>query len=124
MADFCIHQEVERDISDMALFRDVAEVAERLAGESSRLKKRAAIAEGLPRVHEDSPDLEDAGWFALYLAGSPFAEADSRKLNAGGALLSKALLEVSGAAQIELTAAYKRHGDLGAAGFDLLSKNP
>jgi len=57
----------------------------------------------------------------MYLAGTPFAEADSRKLNAGGSLLSKALLEVSGATGIELTAAYKRHGDLGAAGFDLLS---
>ncbi|MCU1319338.1 MAG: ligase ATP-dependent Dnl1, partial [Edaphobacter sp.] len=63
---------------------------------------------------------EDAGWFALYLAGTPFAEADSRKLNAGGALLSKALLAVSGAEDIELTAAYRRHGDLGAAAFDLL----
>src|ERR1700739_1770136 len=104
MAHFCIHQEVKRDISDMALFRDVAEVAERLAGESSRLKKRAAIAGGLPGVPEGSPDSGGAGLFALYLAGSPFAEADSRKLNAGGALLSKALLEVSGGAQIELTA--------------------
>jgi DNA ligase-1 len=56
----------------------------------------------------------------MYLAGTPFAEADSRKLNAGGALLSKALLAVSGASGGELTAAYKRHGDLGAAGFDLL----
>ena len=92
-----------------------------LAGESSRLKKRAAIAEAIRAVHEATPESEDAGLFAMYVAGTPFAEADSRKLNAGGALLSKALLEVSGATQIELTAAYKRHGDLGAAGFDLLS---
>jgi len=105
----------------MALFQDLADLAERLAGESSRLKKRAAIAEAIRRVHETSPDSEDAGRFALYIAGTPLAEADSRKLNAGGALLSKALLEVSGATSVELTAAYKRHGDLGAAGFDLLS---
>ena len=105
----------------MALFRDIAELAEMLAKEPGRLKKRAAIADAIRRVHEAAPDTEDAGRFALYLAGSPFAEADPRKLNAGGALLSKALLSVSGATQIELTAAYKRHGDLGAAGFDLLS---
>jgi len=104
----------------MAWFAAVAELAERLAGESSRLKKRAAIAEAIKAVHEAEPENEDAGLFAMYVAGTPFAEADARKLNAGGALLSKALLEVSGAAQIELTVAYKRHGDLGATGFDLL----
>src|SRR5215469_16147787 len=104
----------------MARFAAVAELAERLAGESSRLKKRAAIAEAIKAVHEAEPENEDAGLFAMYVAGTPFAEADARKLNAGGALLSKALLEVSGAAQIELTVAYKRHGDLGATGFDLL----
>jgi DNA ligase 1 len=104
----------------MALFRNVAELAKKLAAEAGRLKKRAAIAEAISQAHADAPEAEDSGLFALYLAGTPFAEADSRKLNAGGALLSKALLEVSRATQIELTAAYKRHGDLGAAGFDLL----
>jgi DNA ligase-1 len=35
-------------------------------------------------------------------------------------LLSKALLAVSGASDQALTAAYRRHGDMGAAAFDLL----
>lgn len=105
----------------MAMFREFAELAETLANESSRLKKRAAIAEAIAWLHEADPTREDAGRFALYLAGAPFAEADPRKLNAGGALLTKALLEVSGASQIELSAAYRRHGDLGAAAFDLMS---
>ena len=104
----------------MALFRDVADLAEMLAGEPGRLKKRAAIAEAIAAVHADAPEREDAGLFALYLAGTPFAEADPRKLNAGGALLSKVLLAVSGATSAALSAAYKRHGDLGAAAFDLL----
>lgn len=105
----------------MALFRSLAQLAEELAAESSRLKKRAAIAEAIAAVHAAAPESDDAGLLALYLAGTPFAEADARKLNAGGALLSKALLAVSEASQTELTAAYKRHGDLGAAGFDLLN---
>ncbi len=105
----------------MALFRDVANLAEMLAGESSRLKKRAAIAEAIRAVHDAEPESEDAGRFALYVAGTPFAEADQRKLNAGGALLTKALLNVSGAPQVALTAAYRKHGDLGAAGFDLMA---
>ena len=104
----------------MAWFREVAELAEMLAGESSRLKKRAAIAEAIRKVHEAETGSEAAGRFALYLAGTPFAEADQRKLNAGGALLTRALLAVSGATQVELTAAYRKHGDLGAAGFDLM----
>jgi DNA ligase-1 len=114
----------------MALFRDVANLAETLAGESSRLKKRAAIAEAIRRVHDAEEasgaavsNHQDAGRFALYLAGTPFAEADRRKLNAGGALLTKALLSVSGATQIALTAAYRKHGDLGAAAFDLMSSS-
>jgi DNA ligase-1 len=104
----------------MALFATVAELAEELAKEARRLKKRAAIAAAISAVHAAAPESEDAGLFALYLAGTPFAEADARKLNAGGALLSKALLSVSGASDIALTAAYRRHGDMGAAAFDLL----
>jgi len=104
----------------MALFLAVAELADELAGEAGRLKKRAAISIAILAVHAAAPESEDAGLFALYLAGTPFAEADTRKLNAGGALLSKALLVVSGANDVALTAAYRRHGDMGAAAFDLL----
>ena len=101
------------------LFGAVAEVAERLAGEAGRLKKRAAIAEAIVAAHADAPESEDAGLMAMYVSGTPFAEADSRKLNAGGALLSKAVKAVTGATDAALTAAYRRHGDLGAAAFDL-----
>jgi DNA ligase-1 len=101
------------------MFRVLAELAEGLAGEGSRLKKRAAIAEAIGRVAAES--VEDAGLFAMYLAGEPFAEADGRKLNAGGALLTKALLAVSEASEGELTVAYRKYGDLGAAGFDLMA---
>lgn len=107
----------------MAIFRELAELAEWLAGEPGKLKKRSAIAEAIHRVHGASPESDDADLFALYLAGTPFAEADQRKLNAGGALLTKGLLVVSGAPQVALTAAYRKYGDLGAAAFDLLSQS-
>jgi DNA ligase 1 len=108
----------------MALFSAVAGLADELAVEAGKLKKRAAIARAITSVHAAAPESEDAGLFALYLAGTPFAEADARKLNAGGALLSKALLAVSGATDVALTAAYRRHGDMGAAAFDLLTDSP
>ena len=107
----------------MALFAEVAKLAETLAGEAGRLKKRAAIAAAILVAHERAPVAEDAGLLAMYVAGTPFAEADSRKLNAGGALLSKAVKAVSGATEAALTAAYRRHGDMGSAAYDLLAGN-
>ena len=100
-------------------FTQLAQLAEEMASIASRLKKRAAIAQALAAVHTSAR--KDAAPFALYLAGTPFAESDPRKLNAGGALLTKAVLAVSGATDAALTAAYRRHGDLGAAAFDLLA---
>jgi DNA ligase-1 len=101
----------------LAQFSQLAGLAEQLAAEASRLKKRAAIAESVARVANDS--VEDAGRFCLYLAGQAFAEADPRKLNAGGALLTRAVKEVSGCGDAELAAAYRRHGDLGAAAAEV-----
>jgi len=127
--------EAERELRVIA-FAEVARLAEDLAGESSRLKKRAAIAAAVgalvaPSMSENPdpstgsgrvqhPDFAEAGRFCLYLAGQPFAEDDARKLNAGGALLSRVLKEVSQCSDEEMAAAYRRHGDLGAAGYDLL----
>ena len=108
----------------MTLFADLATLLETLAAEPSRLKKRSAIAEAIRAVHAAAPDSNDDGLFALYLAGTPFAESDPRKLNAGGALLTRALLAVSGATDAALAAAYRRHGDLGSAAFDLLARQP
>jgi DNA ligase-1 len=106
----------------MTTFAQLATLADTLAAEPGRLKKRAAIAEAVLAAHTAAPATTDAGLFCLYLAGQPFAEADPRKLNAGGTLLTKALKEVSGCTDSALTAAYRRHGDLGAAAFDLLTE--
>ena len=102
----------------MTFFVELATLADALATEGGRLKKRAAIAEAVGRVAAER--VQDAGLFCRYLAGQPFSEADPRKLNAGGALLTRALKEISGCTDAALTAAYRRHGDLGAAAFDLL----
>ena len=104
----------------MTMFAEVAGLAAQLALEGSRLKKRAAIADAVALV-ASRDSAADAGRFCLYLAGQPFAEADPRKLNAGGAILSRTVIEVSGATEAALSAAYRRHGDLGAAAYDLLS---
>jgi DNA ligase-1 len=106
----------------VAPFLQLAELADQLSTTASRLKKRAAIAEAIANIHAAASDSEDVSLFALYLAGEPFAESDHRKLNVGGALLSKAVRAVTGATDVALTAAYRRHGDLGAAAFDLFTE--
>ncbi|HEY0796511.1 MAG TPA: ATP-dependent DNA ligase [Acidisarcina sp.] len=98
-----------------ALFAEFAALCEKLAATTRKLEKRALIAEWLCSV---TPT--DAGRGALYLAGIPFAETDTRKLNVGGALLSRALGDLSGAEPLAMHAAYLRHGDLGGAARDLL----
>ena len=106
----------------MALFLRVAELAEQMAATASRLKKRAAIAQAIAAIHAAAPSHRRCRPLRPLPRRQPFAEADPRKLNAGGALLSKAVLAVSGATGAALTAAYRRHGDLGAAAFDLLDQ--
>ena len=110
----------------MSLFLSLAQLAEELAATGSKLKKRAAIADALlaartSGVEEDAGNtgLRDAGLFALYLAGMPFPEADTRKLNIGGAMMSRAVQVLAQPTEAQFTAAYRRHGDMGAAAQDL-----
>jgi DNA ligase-1 len=103
-------------------FLAFAELNEALAATSKKLEKRALIADYLRGLEP-----VDAARAALYLAGTPFAETDRRGLNVGGSLLTKAVMQraglESGAGQAALHAAYRRHGDLGAAAEDLLSSS-
>ncbi len=111
----------------MSLYFPMAQLADELAATSSKLKKRAAIAAGLLTVRtagemesgnaEDG--LRDAGLFAMYLAGTPFPEFDPRKLNIGGAMMSRVIRDIVDPTDAEFTSAYRRHGDLGSATGDL-----
>jgi DNA ligase 1 len=96
-----------------------AKLCERLAGTSRKLEKRDLVAEYLRSL-----DSEDAALAALYLAGMPFAVTEGKNLNAGGALLSRVLAELTGAGRQQMHAAYRRHGDLGGAAYDLLHALP
>ncbi|MGB0123559.1 MAG: ATP-dependent DNA ligase, partial [Silvibacterium sp.] len=100
-------------------FLKFAECCEALAATTKKLEKRVLIADDMRSL-----TLSDAALTALYLAGTPFAETDRRALNVGGALLSKALAEISHASPEAMHAAYRRHGDLGAAARDLLEGRP
>ncbi|WP_236657260.1 ATP-dependent DNA ligase [Acidisarcina polymorpha] len=98
-----------------ATFLEFAQLCDALASTTKKLEKRAQIADWLKTL-----SVEDAARGSLYLAGQAFAETDPRVLNLGGAILSKALAEESGASEAAMHEAYRRHGDLGAAAADLL----
>jgi len=102
-----------------ATFFEFARLCDALAGTTRKLEKRTLIAAWLKQL-----PTEDAARASLYLAGQSFAETDSRVLNLGGAILSKALAQVSGANEAAMHQAYLRHGDLGAAAEDLLTAQP
>jgi DNA ligase-1 len=70
----------------MACLLKLAELAEQMAATASRLKKRTAIAEAIAEAYAAPPASDDVSLFALYLAGKPFAESNSRKLLAGRTL--------------------------------------
>ncbi len=93
-----------------------AELCERLAGTTKKLEKRAWMADYLREL-----PVEAAAHAALYLSGTPFAEADGRQLSVGGASLWQVVRERTQASDTAMQAAYRRHGDLGSAAFDLLS---
>ncbi|HEY1499747.1 MAG TPA: ATP-dependent DNA ligase [Acidobacteriaceae bacterium] len=99
----------------MSSFLQFAELNNALAATTKKLEKRAAIAGYLKSLPVD-----DAARAALWLSGTPFPETDTRVLNIGGSLLSKAVAELSGATSEAMSAAYRRHGDFGAAAADLL----
>jgi DNA ligase 1 len=93
-----------------------AQLCESLAATSSKLAKRALIAEYLTTLDDASASLA-----ATFLVGRPFPESDPRTLGVGGRSLSDALLQLTGAPDTSLSAAYRLHGDLGAAANDLIA---
>src|SRR5882757_4787237 len=93
-----------------------AELCERLAGTTKKLEKRAWMADYLREL-----PAEAAAHAALYLSGTPFAEADRRQLSVGGASLWQVVKELTRASDAAMQDAYRKHGDMGAAAFDLLS---
>src|SRR5215813_13260775 len=67
--------------------------------------------------------LDESAQAAVFLSGRAFPAWEERTLQVGGALLWRALAEVSGKPEVALTAAYRRHGDLGSAAQEVLGKN-
>ncbi len=64
--------------------------------------------------------VDEAAQAAVFLSGRAFPAWEERTLQVGGTLLWRTVGEVSGKGEVALTAAYRRHGDLGAAAQEVL----
>src|SRR6058998_2368887 len=93
----------------------LAEACEQIAGTTRKLEKTAIVAEYLK-----SRTLEEVSVSAVFLSGRPFPVWEETTLQVGGSLLWKAVGELSEKSDVELTAAYRRLGDLGAVAGEML----
>ena len=97
----------------------LAETCERIAATTKKSEKVAILAE-----YFRSRELAGAMTSAVFLSGRAFPAFEERTLQVGGALLWKIVSELANTSEVELRAAYRRHGDLGSAAGELLAGHP
>ncbi len=95
--------------------RKFAETCEAVAATTKKLLKTAIVADYLK-----SRTAGAAAVSAVFLSGRPFAAWEQATLQVGGALLWRVVAELSGKDEAVLTAAYRKHGDLGAVAGEAL----
>ena len=96
--------------------RKFAEAAERIAATTKKLEKIAIVAHYL-----QSRPIGEASVAAVFFSGKPFPAWEETTLQVGRRLLWQVVQELSGKSDKELTVAYRKHGDLGAAAAEVLS---
>jgi DNA ligase 1 len=99
--------------------RTFAQTCDRVAATSKKLEKIRLVAEYLSSIR-----VAEAVVAAVFLSGRPFPIWEETTLNVGGALLWRVVEELSAKTDGELSAAYRRHGDLGAVAGELLPALP
>jgi len=98
--------------------RALAATAEAVAATTKKTEKARLVAD-----YFRSRPVNEAAQAAIFLSGRAFPAWEQRTLQVGGTLLWRALTEVSGKGEIAITAAYRRHGDLGSAAQDVLENS-
>ncbi|MCU1342944.1 MAG: ligase ATP-dependent (dnl1), partial [Candidatus Acidoferrum typicum] len=99
--------------------RKFAETADRIAATTKKLEKTALLAGYLKSIPPDEAPIA-----AIFFSGRPFPMWEETTLQVGGSLLWRLVQELSEKTEEELTAAYRKFGDLGAvAGAVLLDNN-
>jgi DNA ligase-1 len=95
--------------------KKLADTCEQIAATTKKLEKTALVAEYLKSCARD-----EAAGSAVFLSGRPFAVWEETTLQVGGRLLWRVVEELSGKNGRDLSAAYRRHGDLGSVAEEVL----
>ena len=93
----------------------LALACEAIAATTKKLQKTAIVCDYLK-----SASVEEAALSAIFLSGRPFPAWEETTLQVGGRLLWRMVAELSGQSESEISAAYRRHGDLGAVAGEVL----
>ncbi|HXE91784.1 MAG TPA: ATP-dependent DNA ligase [Terriglobales bacterium] len=94
----------------------LATAAEALASTTRKTQKLEILADYLK-----SRSVEEAAASAIFFSGHVFPVSSERTLQIGGALVWNVLQELTGKSEAEMSAAYRRYGDTGAAAEELLA---
>jgi DNA ligase 1 len=95
--------------------RALATVAEAIGGTTKKTEKVRLLAE-----YFRSRSVDEAAISAVFLSGREFPAWEEITLQVGGAQLWRVVGILAHKSDALLTAAYRRHGDLGAAAYDVL----
>ena len=95
--------------------RKLAETCEAIAATTKKLQKTAIVAE-----YFKSRTTDEAAVSAVFLSGRAFPAWEETTLQVGGSLLWRVVADLSGKDEADLTAAYRKHGDLGAVAGEVL----
>ena len=99
--------------------QQLAKACEAIASTTKKLQKTALVADYLR-----SRKTEEAAVSAVFLSGRAFPAWEEETLQVGGRSLWQIVAELSGKVESDLTAAYRRYGDLGAVAGSLLAERP
>jgi len=97
--------------------RKLAETCEAIAATTKKLQKVAIVGDYLKSL-----PVEEAAVGAVFLSGRPFPAWEETTLQVGGRLLWQVVRELAGAADEEMSAAYRKLGDLGAVAGEVLQR--
>src|SRR5712671_1247823 len=92
--------------------------ADAVAATTKKTEKVRLVAE-----YFRSLPVDEAAQAAVFFSGRAFPAWEERTLQVGGTLLWRSVGEISGKGEIALTAAYRRHGDMGSAAQEVLERS-
>src|SRR6266852_9332006 len=92
-----------------------ARTCDAVAATTKKLEKIRLVA-----AYFRSVPLNEAATAAIFLSGRPFPTYEEATLQVGGSLLWRAVSELSGKSESQLTEIYRRHGDAGSVAAEAL----